>query len=215
MFAWFQRLLPKSGDFYALFERHAATIVGAAEALDAMTRGEADTTTAIKLIVDKEHEADDVIRETLHAVRHTFLTPFDRGAITSLIGAMDDVIDEMQSAASAVELYEVTSFDKQMKEIAAITLQAANIIAEIMPLLRDVERNGARLHELTGKLVSLEGTVDGLHDSGMKKHFLRNRDGGKTLDFLVARELYKHLERIADAFEDVANEVDSLVIDHA
>lgn len=215
MFAWFQRLLPKSGDFYGLFERHAATLVSAAEALDAMARGKADKAVAIKAIVDKEHEADDIIRETLHAVRHTFLTPFDRGAITSLIGAMDDVIDEMHSASSAVELYEVASFDGEMQEIAAITLQAANIIAEIMPLLRDLERNGARLHELTGKLVSLEGKVDGLYDNGMKAHFLKARDGGKTLDFIVARELYKHLERIADAFEDVANEVDSLVIDHA
>ena len=103
MFAWFQRLLPKSGDFYALFERHAATLVAAAEALDAMTQGKAETHTAIRTIVDREHDADDVIRETLHAVRQTFLTPFDRGAITSLIGAMDDVIDEMQSAGSAVE----------------------------------------------------------------------------------------------------------------
>jgi hypothetical protein len=31
-------------------------------------------------------------------VRQTFLTPFDRSAITSLIGAMDDAIDEMQAA---------------------------------------------------------------------------------------------------------------------
>jgi uncharacterized protein Yka (UPF0111/DUF47 family) len=31
---------------------------------------------------------------------------------------------------------------------------------------------------------------------------------------MVSREIYKILERIADAFEDVANEIDSLVIDH-
>ena len=29
------------------------------------------------------------------------------------------------------------------------------------------------------------------------------------------REIYKHLERIVDAFEDVANEIDGIVIDHA
>jgi uncharacterized protein Yka (UPF0111/DUF47 family) len=31
----------------------------------------------------------------------------------------------------------------------------------------------------------------------------------------VARELYNHLERVVDRFEDVANEIDGLVIDHA
>ena len=34
MFAWFQRLLPRRGDFFGLFEAHAATLVGAAEALE-------------------------------------------------------------------------------------------------------------------------------------------------------------------------------------
>jgi uncharacterized protein Yka (UPF0111/DUF47 family) len=36
-----------------------------------------------------------------------------------------------------------------------------------------------------------------------------------AMQFIVAREIYKHLERIADAFEDVANEIDGIVIDHA
>ena len=35
------------------------------------------------------------------------------------------------------------------------------------------------------------------------------------MQFMVARETYKHLERITDAFEDVANEIDGIVIDHA
>jgi hypothetical protein len=48
---------------------------------------------------EREHDADEIIREVLTTVRRTFLTPFDRGAITSLIGAMDDAIDEMQAAA--------------------------------------------------------------------------------------------------------------------
>ena len=75
--------------------------------------------------------------------------------------------------------------------------------------------DGHRLHELTGQLVALEGKVDLLHASGLKVHFQAARGGGTTLDFLVNREIYKHLERVADAFEDVANEIDSLVIDHA
>ena len=40
-------------------------------------------------------------------------------------------------------------------------------------------------------------------------------DETDTLRFIVAREIYKHLERITDSFEDVANEIDGIVIDHA
>lgn len=215
MFGWFQRLLPKSGDFFGMFERHADTLVAASEALVALTKGEGDAATHLKTINDREHDADEVIREVLHAVRQTFLTPFDRGAITSLIGTMDDTVDEMHATASAVELFEVTRFDPEMRDIALLVREASQLIAEAMPLLRDVERNGRRLHELTGRLVRLEGDVDRLHDAGMKAVFQKQKTHPDPLAFMVSREVYKHLERIADAFEDVANEIDSLVVDHA
>lgn len=213
MFGWFQRLLPHSGDFFVLFDRHAAEIVGAAEALVALAAG-TDIPVQIRTIRDREHAADEVIRETLHEVRQTFLTPFDRGAITALVGSMDDTIDEINKTASTVELFEVTEFDDEMKQIAGLVLDAARLIAEATPLLRDVERNGRRLHELTGRLVKLEGEVDGLYDAGMRRLFHSQKVDPVPMAFIIGREIYKHLERVADAFEDVANEIDSLVVDH-
>jgi uncharacterized protein len=215
MFGWFQRLLPQSDDFFALFERHGGSLVAAAEALSALSRGEGDRTLLINTIRDREHDADEVIREVLGAVRRTFLTPFDRGAITALIARMDDTIDEIQAAASAIEMYGITEFEQPMRDMAAAAEQACKLIAEALPLLRDVTRNGVRLHELTGKIVGLEGDVDLLHQSGLKAAFELNRERNDPLAFMVARENYKHLERIADAFEDVANQIDALVIDHA
>ena len=37
----------------------------------------------------------------------------------------------------------------------------------------------------------------------------------QLIQFIVQREIYKHLERIVDAFEDVANVIDGIVIDHS
>jgi hypothetical protein len=48
----------------------------------------------------------------------------------------------------------------------------------------------------------------------MRAAFQAQKVKPDPLAFMVAREVYKNLERIADAFEDVANEIDSLVIDH-
>lgn len=212
MFAWFQRMLPRTGNFFELFEAHAVTVVAGADALARLLQdGSRDH---IREIIEREHDADEIIREMLRSVRETFLTPFDRGAITSLIGAMDDAIDEMQAAAQAIDLYEVTSFEQEMKDMAAIIVDAARLTAEAMPLLRDVGRNGARLHELTERLVRMESHADEIHAAGLKKAF-KAVGPGDPLKFAVHRELFKHLERIVDAFEDVANEIDGIVIDHA
>jgi uncharacterized protein Yka (UPF0111/DUF47 family)/8-oxo-dGTP pyrophosphatase MutT (NUDIX family) len=218
MFAWFQRLLPRTGNFFELFEAHARSICAAADALSRLLGGGTAMRENIREIHEREGDADNVIREVLTTVRRTFLTPFDRGAITSLIAAMDDAIDEMQAAASAIDLYELDTFDQEMKDMAAIIVDAARITAEAMPLLRDVGANGTRLHELTERLVRMEGHADEIHAVGLKKAFQKygeNQGQSDTLRFIVAREIYKHLERITDSFEDVANEIDDIVIDHS
>ena len=216
MFAWFQRLLPQSGDFFGLFEAHAQSVVAGADALGRLFRDGGARQEHIREINEREHDADNVIRETLQLVRRTFLTPFDRGAITSLIGAMDDAIDEMQSAANAVDLYEIIEFEPQMADMVGIVIDSARVMAEAIPLLRDLAGNGVRLHELTERLVRMESHADEIHRAGLKAAYQRHSDEvGGALKFTVKREIYKHLERIVDSFEDIANEIDGLVIDHA
>jgi predicted phosphate transport protein (TIGR00153 family) len=213
MFAWFQRVLPQRGDFFGMFEAHAATLVAAAQALQRLASDGSSTGEVLQTIRNREHDADEVIRQVLTAVRKTFLTPFDRGAITSLIGAMDDAIDEMLAAARAIDLYELQELRPEMKQIVTLISEAANVTAEAVPLLRNISGNGTRLHKLTGRVVALEGDADEVHAAGLKQAFQSARTD--PLQFAVAREVFKNLERVMDAFEDVANEIDGIVIDHA
>jgi len=216
MFGWFQRLLPKSDDFFALFEAHSRCVVDGASALSRLFRDDGDRAAQIQAITDREHDADDIIRETLKSVRRTFLTPFDRGAITSLIGAMDDAIDEMHSAANAVDLYDFTEFEPEMVEMVGIAVEAATCMSHAIPLLRDVAGNGGRLHEMTERLVRMESHADEAYRAGLRSAYSRHRDEPRgAMDFAVKRDIYVRLERILDSFEDIANAIDGLVIDHA
>ena len=214
MFAWFQRLLPKTGNFFEQFEAHATTVLAAAEATVRVLAGGPDQAQHILEVIEREHDADEITREVLQSVRRTFLTPFDRGAITSLVGSLDDTIDEMQATVQAIDLYQVTEFTPQMRDMAAIALDAARLTAEALPLLRDVARNGPRLHELTERLVRIEGHADEIHRTGLRQA-VADHGRSDTLRLLIEREIYKHLERIVDAFEDVADEIDGIVIDHS
>lgn len=214
MFAWFQRLLPKRGNFFELFDAHAAVTLRAAEATTRLFAGDANPEKVIAEVKDLEHQADDITRTVLQTVRITFLTPFDRSAISDLIGSMDDAIDAMDAALTAVSLYGVREFTPDMHQMASSMTEAAAVTVEAMQLLRDVARNGPRIHQLTERLVQLEGEADAMHERGLKRLFEHYR-GGDAMQFVVEREIYKHLEKISDAFEDVANEIDGIVIDHA
>lgn len=214
MFNWFQALLPKQGNFFEMFEAHVTTLTAASDALARLLQGGSGMADHIKEIEQREHDADDIIREVLQTVRRTFLTPFDRSAIIELINAMDDAIDQMQQTAGAIDLYDITEFDQGMRDMAAIIVDCARITSEALPLLRNIADNSVRLHTLTERLVHLEGQADKIHAEGLKSLF-HHYGETNTLKFIVLREIYSHLEKVVDCFEDVANEIDGLVIDHS
>jgi uncharacterized protein Yka (UPF0111/DUF47 family) len=106
-----------------------------------------------------------------------------------------------------------------MRDMAAIIVDAARLTAEAMPLLRKIGDNGHRLHELTERLVRMEGHADEIHAAGLKRLFKAdsgpNGERGDPMHFFVRQEMFKRLERVVDRFEDLANEIDGLVIDHS
>jgi uncharacterized protein Yka (UPF0111/DUF47 family) len=126
---------------------------------------------------------------------------------------MDDAIDEMLAAARAIDLYELAALRPEMKQVVKLIGESATTTAQAVPLLRNISANGAQLHALTGRVVALEGEADEIHAAGLKAAFRTARTD--PLQFAVAREVFKNLERVMDAFEDVANEIDGIVIDHA
>jgi uncharacterized protein Yka (UPF0111/DUF47 family)/8-oxo-dGTP pyrophosphatase MutT (NUDIX family) len=209
-----RKLMPREDRFFDLFERHAQILVAGADALEKMVSGAEPIQASCVAIEAHENAADDVTRDVLIAVRRSFITPFDRSAITALTSAMDTAIDEMWQTAKAITLYEVTGFSPQMAEMGTVAGEAARLVLEAMPLMRNIGRNGSRLHEITEAVVHLEGRADGLHDDGLRA-LLADGASKDPMRFIVNREVYRHLERVLDAFEDVADEIQGIVIDHA
>ena len=215
MLAWFHALMPKEGRFVELFERHARTLVAGAGALNRMLEtGEDAVQPCCREIMDREHEADEITREVLMAVRRTFITPFDRSDIRDLISSMDDAIDQMHQTAKAITLFEVRRFEPPMREMGGLIVQAADLTAEAVPLLGAVGKQAGRLIELTGGVVRIEGRADDLHDEGLKALYRSGIDGN-PMAYIVGSAIYGHLEKVVDRFEDVANEIHSLVIEHS
>jgi uncharacterized protein len=88
------------------------------------------------------------------------------------------------------------------------------VLAETLPLLRSFTDNSGRILELTERLVTLEGQADDIHEAGLKSLYQATGEDA-PMQFVVGNEIYSHLERIIDRFEDVANEIQGLVLDHA
>ena len=216
MLGWFQALMPKEERFFTLFEKHAAIVVAGAEALKGLLQGGDAIEAYCKQVFDREAEADDVTRQVLLAVRRTFVTPFDRTDIQSLISSMDDAIDQMNKTAKTIVLFEVKNFEPQMRQMSDIILESAKLVLEAVPLLSTIGTNSSRLNAITSKIIAIEEEADDVYNRGLKALFLANRgesNKGGAMKFVVGAELYDHLEKVVDRFEDVANEINSIVVD--
>jgi len=213
MLRWFHALMPKEERFFELFARHSEAVLAGAKALRAMLEGGAAVQTNYQTVMDREQDADDVTREVLMAVRRTFITPFDRGNIRDLITSMDNAIDQMQKTAKGIILFDMTEFTSEMKEMADAIVKCAELVKEAVPLMQSINTQAGRLSTLTEQISQLEGRADELHDVGLKTLY-RAHVNTNAMAFIVGNEVYDHLEKVVDRFDDVANVLHGIVIEH-
>ncbi len=213
MLGWFRKLLPKEDRFFALFEKHATLVLDGAKSLRLVIEGGASEPINLKAVSDREEEADEVTREVMLAVRRSFITPFDRSAITALISALDDSIDQMHKTCKTIILFKMTQFEPEMREMAECIVQAADVVAEAVPLLRSVGTTAGRISDLAQKLSEIEGRTDDIYDAARSRLY-DAKGPTQPIDFWVASELLSHLEKVVDRLEDVADEISGIAIEH-
>ena len=210
---WFQKLLPREDKFFDLFESHAAILVEGADALKSVFDGGAEVARFARIVVAKEDEADQVAHQVMQSVRRTFITPFDRSDIQTLIQLMDDAIDQMNKTVKTITLFEVREFDPLMRDMAGLAVEAANLTLKAIPLLREIASHAGEINAYAETVTRLEDRSDQMYDDGLRDLFHRHRTAD-PMAFIVGSQIYEHLEKVLDRFEGVANQVNSIVIEH-
>ena len=213
MMHWFRRLMPREERFFEMFARHAVTISRGAGELRGMLDGGDAVIRHFPAVLAAEDEADAITREVVQAVRRTFVTPFDRGDIQALIGRMDDTLDQMKKAAKAIRFFELTEFGDEYRQMGDAVIRCATLLAEVVPLLANISPNASRIAILCEQIRTVEGEADEVHDRGVTELF-RNTPPDQVLRFIAAREVFDLLEKVVDRFDDAANEIESIVVEH-
>ena len=213
MLGLFRAVMPKEDRFYDLFAQHAATLVLGAKALQELMEGGDGVEAASARVYQHEEEADEITRQVMAQIRRSFITPFDRGDIKELITSLDDAIDQMRKTAKVVSLFEVKTFEPHMRDMARIIVEAAELTVQAVSLLPDMRKNAQRLNELAIKVTQIEDQADTMYDQGRKALFLANRTGD-PMAFIVGVDIYSHLEKVVDRFEDVANRINGVLVEH-
>ena len=189
------RLMPRQGRFFILFDGHAKLIVDGAVALAGVLRHydvEKTRTAGIKLIEDAEHAADRITHETVQLLHTTFVTPFDREDIHTLISRMDDVLDLIQDAAESLVLYDIQKVTPEATQLAELVLRCAERVQAAVKLMVSMSDAPAMLG-IVQEIDKLESEADRVKRGAISRLFREetDRDQART---------WKHLPRPTHRF---------------
>ena len=116
----FQFLVLKDKKFFPLFEQASTNLILLAETLhEAVNAPKIEREEYFSKIEELEANIEEITHKTHLELSRNFITPFDREDIHSLIKSIDNVADNMYSAASKMRLYQV---EKITKSIASVML---------------------------------------------------------------------------------------------
>jgi uncharacterized protein len=205
------RLTPHERGFYPLFTRAAENIVRAADDLaELVAAPPAERAPIAKRLKDAEHAGDELTHEILVKLNKTFVTPFDREDIYRLVASLDDVIDAMEEAADRIVLYRLGELPPGVPAQVDVLRRAADATAEAMPRLATM----SELREYWVHVNSLEDEADHVYRA-LLADLLAPADDAPAADVLTIlklKEVVEVLEEAADAFEHVANTVESIAV---
>jgi uncharacterized protein len=213
MFQLIKKIMPREDNFFVLFESQAKKAQEAAQSLRKILDGGKAIADNCATLSREEEEADRISYEVMQSIRRSFITPFDRSDIKALSASLDDAVDQMNKTGKTVMLYEVKTFEPNMRAMADRAILLAGIVAEAMPLLRDINTNSSKLHTMVGEISKIEEQSDQLNDEGLRQLF-KSKAKKDAVGFIVGSELYEHLEKVCDRFEDVAHVMSDIVIEH-
>ncbi len=202
------QLRPSEDAFYDYFSRATHNLARGAELLTELTLPDADSQSVSERLVEVEHDNDDVTHELYNKINSTFITPFDREDIYRLGSLLDDVMDHIEAAGSLVYLYGLSalpSLPREMGEQIEVLNQLAKLTADGMSKLKKM----TGLQDYWIEVNRLENEGDQAYRMLLVRLFSGEYD---ALTVLKLKEVADELEAAVDAFEHVANTVETIAV---
>jgi predicted phosphate transport protein (TIGR00153 family) len=188
-----------------MFVESAGNLVAATELLTEFLHVSSNREKLAGQLRELEHAGDAVTHRVIHELNSTFVTPFDREDIYRLITELDDVMDAMEAAADFVVLSELETLPAEMSRQVDLLQRAARCTAEAMGRLSTMTDLAPYWIEVN----RLENEADQVYRGLLSRLFSGSYE---ALTVLKLKQVADDLEDAADAFEHVANVVETIAV---
>jgi uncharacterized protein Yka (UPF0111/DUF47 family) len=199
-------LVPRTAEFYALFERAGQNALEAARLAQRRFREFPNASVTQADVKAVEAAGDQITHDIIQLLNTQYVTPFDREDIYELATTIDDVVDHIEEACDLLGLYNLEHPARRAVEQCDVIVAATEQLAVALGGLKGLRGVQQALVEVKRK----EDEGDRLVREAIGSLFHDSR-----IDPLVVirwKDIYDSLEEALDACETTANVLGNIVV---
>lgn len=155
-----------------------------------------------------EHSADIAKHELLEHLVKEFLPPIEREDIISLSQKIDDVTDAIEDVLICIDIFNVHKIRPEILKFTETIVDCCKSMDVALVEFHNFKRS-KRLHAEVVEINRLEEEGDALYVNGVRNLYKSTKD---PVELMVWTEIFRRLEKCCDACEDVANDIESIVM---
>lgn len=155
-----------------------------------------------------EHTADIAKHDLLNRLIKEFLPPIEREDIISISQKIDDVTDAIEDVLICINIFNVQTIRPEILQFTQLIVDCCKSMDVALTEFENFKKS-KRLHSEIIEINRLEEEGDALYVSGVRNLYRTSKD---PIELMVWTEIFNRLEKCCDACEDVANDIENIVM---
>jgi predicted phosphate transport protein (TIGR00153 family) len=166
----------------------------------------------VQILRDKEKINDVHVANLFNELGKNFITPFDREDVHSLATALDDISDNIYTAAKKIHLHRVNPNEPEIQKMASLICDSCKQVHKAVTELKNM-KNMRLMTDAIAIIREIENQCDDVFDGIIQHLYLSPEIDAKEL--IKRKEIYSKLETVSDKCEDAANVMESIIVKYA
>ncbi len=202
----FKKFLPKEDSYFNDFNAMLAVIEQMGKIAFEFFSSDSYENEIFKKIKPLEKECDEIGNAAIKRLNETFITPFDREDIFSLLKKIDDISDIILAVTVRINTFNIKNKVVGAAEMSEIIFKQIVILKDILSRLDNYGHDYSRLEEIR----TLESEADKVYRDSLKHLF--QDENANALEVIKNKEVLEQLEKAADKCQTCVNVIQSILI---
>jgi len=155
-----------------------------------------------------ENQADHQKHALIGYLYSDFLPPIGREDIVALANGLDNTIDLIEDVLIQIEMYHLEKITPEMAAFLSLVEKSAHDLNLAFKELKNYKKS-KDVHDIIVRINVYEKEGDKLYIQAVRELYKETND---VVGVIVLTKIYEKFEKCCDAFEDIANLIEEVIL---